>query len=170
MQSMLYAIFISPSLPGLQVTRAGFAPGDLDLALAGNGEFRFTLAPDIEGRRGNRPPGDQLDHTLQEFDRAVPGDRLKAEVLGPLPEKAVYTVPGVLDLFRRAAGRPGARAGANLRRRLVRRRLGRMGAHLLELAAILTRPRCDGKGDADLRLSVSWYSNLLSVCAREYGR
>ena len=29
-----------------------------------------------------------------------------------------------------------------------------MGAHLLELAAIPTRPRRDGKGDADLRLSV----------------
>ena len=48
------------SLSSLEIARAGFAPGYLDLSLAGNGEFRLTLAPDIEGRRGDRPPGDHL--------------------------------------------------------------------------------------------------------------
>lgn len=102
----------------LEVTRASFAPGDLDLPLAGDGEFRLALAADVDTRGGDRAAGDHFDDVLEKSDRVVM-DGPETEALGVVSEKAADTFASVLDLFMDAALAPGLGAITYLGGRLV---------------------------------------------------
>lgn len=150
----------------LKVARAGFAPGDLDFSLARDGEFRLAPPADVQARGGDRAAGDHFDHILEEADRLV-GDRLKTETLGIVAEKTLHTLASVRHLFMYAAFLPCGRAVANLRRRVVRGGLGRVGPDFLDLAAISTSARCDGHSDADNRGPVG--DGLLTIAKASSG-